>query len=978
MTATDTPPPTRRVLINLGQSNGTAVADAKSFEDANPQIALRNPASIASSSGQFSQGATADQITLPDPEFGPYRTISYRGRGSLNVRYLTFFNPVSTCVERATASVNAPTYPGFFEVTAVVTASTFRTSLIWQFDPSAKVAMTRLSTGEVRGIISAAAIPGTEITTGTNFTTPLKVGERFSFTIAAGQNSASTSTVSFYNQFGGRHDIGGVFEAQLNGLAGPYPTAVVNTFTVSVWQATFAADGANPGKCLCVEHAMYVGRKVRFSARSGTLPVDALTTLALSPSQDYYVTRIATPSDASPSTHYTFYISATPSGAEITFSSVATVDAIMAMLPDGRDSSLYGMNLRCLTGTNAGEVRALGAITQSGSVWTCALQTAFTGVPQQDDTFQLEPPDVEGTSVAWAEWAYFLPVCQFDGRGQGLPAQTPVTVTPGTETTFIADDASFPVFGAVPYYNGCPVRFYRRVFVDAAGSASGQAWPTGLLEGKTYYVINSDSTAKTFQVSASYDGPQITLTGAVAVHWVQMAETWLQKFNPAPPGFNYNNQRCVPRIYQPYSGSVDALSPTEPVVAYHWGLAQRLSEVLGEDIYVIDLAVGGSTLSQVDVPPSVNNAGIGWFDPQSMTHWAPGPTSLFARFLSVLNAAEIAAEREGVSLEAVAVVFPQAESDSTTSDRAGRYYDNLESFKRRVRAELHRRGMWPKEPSMLPFLQPKVRTVSGKWPLGATTNAAIERSANGDPFGRTWSTEEYSVVADGVHYTGASMDLLAKTALGHILDLRRTSDVELRICRLALRLAGERSGITSIYPADGSEESAMCAAFYPEVRDQLLEDHAWDFSVRNVVLIETTNERSDWGHAFLLPDNNNGIIGLGEDILSVYDLRALKFKFSIELNAESQRVLYANQPPPMVARFKAKLVDPSMFSNSFVNAAAYGMAARIVLTTMKGEEGLKAAEVFETKAKSMFRVSASNDANHTRETSQSQQAGWRR
>jgi hypothetical protein len=966
MTAIAVPLPIKKMVVNLSQSNGSTVAEAKTFEDANPQIALRNPIATGLSVLR-NQGSVRDEILMPDPEFGQYRTVNYRGKGSLNVRYLTFFNPTSTCVELADASIAMPTYPGELEVASVENATTLTTAMRWQNDPSGVVTLTRKLNRAVHTIGSAPTIPGQQLVVNERFDPPLEPGERFEYTLAAAVVGGPTS-FQLYNQFGGNHDIGGKFEASLDGVYADYPNTTVNGHVSSVWAVSFL--NGTPGVVDCQEHAVFLGRKIRFVLRgAGTLPSPLVTT------SDYYITRI------DPNTPTRFYISLTATGAEIAFATNST-DVLMSFMPDGRDSTLAGMNIRCLSGTNAGEVRPLGDMILFSGKWSVFLTEGFTNFPGVNDTFQIEPPDVGGIPVPFDKWAYFLPVCQYNGREQGLPAALPVTMTTGAATgVFIANDASAP-FPAVPLYDGCPVRFYTKVYSDAAGTTSGQVWPTGLTVGRVYYVVGSNETTGVFDVSATYDGPPIALTGTSGqVHWVESAETWLQNDNPAPPGFNFKNQRCIPVSYQPYRGASFDITPllNQPKIAYHWGLAQRLSEAMGEDIYVIDLAVGGSTLSQVAVPPANPGSGVGWWDAASMNHWAPGPAALWQRFLDILDAAEITAAREGVQLQAVAVVFPQGESDAVQADRAARYYANLMSFKLRVRAELKRRGMWAREASSLPFLQPLIRTsTTGAWPYSAVVNAAAVRSARADPFGFAWSTDSYTLT-DPVHYSGVSMDAMARTAAERILLSVRDEDVVLRICQLALKMAGEFSDIVSIYPPDvSSKEAALCAAFYPEARDHMLERHAWDFIVRNEELAETVTSRTDWLHAYLLPDNFGGMIGLGEDIMSAFDSRAAKFKFSVELDENSDRVLYANQPAPVFARYKVKTVDPAKFTSSFVNATAAFLASMVMRTTMKGEEGIKAGQALEARAYLMFRDAASVDANTTRDSSQPQAYGWSR
>lgn len=967
MTATNLDLPVRRVLLQLSQSNGARTADAKGMEDANPQLAIRSPAATATSTS-FTHGEVRDELVMPDPEFGAYRTINYRGRGLMNVRYLTFFNPVSTCLERTgTTGIQMPTYPGKVEVASVSSSRTFKTKMMWQYSPVGKVTLTRLRNGATHTIAAITSTPGTEITVGESFDPPLEVGERFTHTIAAGANSANPSTVAFYNRYGGNHDLGGIFEPTLDGLSGDYPNGVEGGYIVSLWEVTFAAG--TPGAVTCLEHAVFVGRKIRFKQPAGTLPVELAT------GTDYYIVRIDS------TTPTKFYIAATPDGAELSLSA-ATGTFQMCFMPDGRDSTLAGMNLRCLTGANAGEVRPLGAITQSGLVWTCSVTEPFSNNPAQDDTFEIEPPDVEGAAVPWEKWAYFLPHCPFEGREQGLPAQIPVTITTGATTTFQLIDPSYSGFYGgvgVPIHNGAPVRVYRKINTDATPTPSGEVWPSaGLTEGRIYYVVNVNESTYTFQLSATYDGTPITVTGTTGqTHWLDMADTWLQKHNPAPPGFNHVNMGAIPYNFQPYRGAVMELSPEEPKASYHWLLAQRLSEFYGEDIYVVNLSVAGTSLSQVQVP-STTGFGIGWYDPTAMTHWSPSPTALRARVSATLDAAQLAATREGVRLEIIGIVWVQGESDGNSQDRADRYYDAERALKKSLRAEIKTRGMWPRDADEIPFFAPKVRTsTTGYWPFSATVNAAKERAASEDPFARTFSTDTYTLY-DEVHYDGASASVLAQTLAALFIEFAQRDDVPLRISQLALKLAGERSDITSVFPGDGSEEAALCSTFYRVARDTILESHAWDFLVRQATLTQTTSERTDWLYAYDLPDNFGGVIALGDDIMSAFDSRAVKIKFSIELTTQSKRVLYANQPPPLAIRYKTKTADPSMFSPTCEQAIATYMASMIVAATLKGEEGIKASAALEQKAMSMFRTSAAHDANFTRDRSQPRTLGWRR
>lgn len=1020
MTSLSASLPVRKVLIVLGQSNSTAIAPAKTFEDQNYRIALRNP-KVEARARYYHEGTTRDEIVLPDSEFGDFQTLNYRDKGALSVRYLTFFNPISTCYDKSDAAnpIAVPTYPGTLQVTEVVNANTFKTELVWQADPvhtqgsggsqttHSHVPLTRLRTGQVYTMKTDPS-PGSEVEVTQSFDPPLVVGERFSYplTESESQVAGNHDTLALYNQFGGFHDPGGVIEAATSTMRAPSTT--VGGFSVSVWDADLRTDNV----VTCTEHALHVGRRFQFVEANTNLNPDSnnaprgsympggysggTSTPTVDFGVDYYIVRID--DDDPTKAHF----SDAPDGEPIAFTAPSgnepeAEDIRIAFLPDGRDSTLEGMQVRCLTGANAGEVRPLGKVVyvpaenNNPARWDCKVAEDFTNHVGQNDTFEFTPPDApDGTAVPFDKWAYFLPVCQFFGREQGLQAQLPVKVLNGALVNQAYSGSAWgipadPDTGAFinTVYVGCPVRFYQRVWNDfgATGSSTGPSSPnfsTELTVGQTYYVV-SVGVGGSFQISDTYDGPPKTLS-ETDEFYMDWAETFLQKDNPAPPGFNYSNQENTPEPFQPYRGGSHATTPLEgqPTIAYHWGLAQRLAERIGESVYVIDFSVGLSSLAESVVLRQDRPEGYGWHDPGSMQHWGAGPASLRARWLRHLDAAEIAAAREGVKLEVIGVVFAQGESDADSMALAERYYTNIDGFKSFVRETLKDRGWWAKEVHEIPFLQPKLST---KTPVNAdeikTVNAAIVQAADEDPFSKTWSTDSY-VQFDQIHYDGAGMDKLAQTAFTYMDGYMNALDIPLRICQLALALAGERSGITSVYPSDGSVEADLCAQFYPEARDRIFEAHAWDFLVREAALVETTNEREDWKYAFQVPRAASGVLGLGEDIMSAFDNKAVKIKFSIELNSASERVLYANQPAPLTVRYKARTADPRHFSTTCIQAIAHMVASMIVRTTMKGEEGVKVGEALEQRAMQTFKQAASIDANQTRDSSQSQTLGWRR
>jgi hypothetical protein len=1004
--------PVRKVLITLGEGNSTAVADAKTFEDANPRTSLRNPKAEPFARYVTESSGSRDEIDL-GASFGDVRYANYRDQGAMSVRYLTFYNPVSTRFDPSFPKVGASgaladgpiqsaTFPGTCQVTRVDSATQFATDLIWAHPLTGHTrTVTRLRTGDEHQLTEPLDEPagGTDaagfvtLISTTSFDPPLEVGERFTYPLVGDEDSAAgaytdvdapamtdKNHVRLEAQFGGYCDAGGTLDPDNAGWGTAYGAAGSDDkITTRTNAATLTANYVEFNF-----RRLRVGQRVRLSGFTGTggggsdLHVNqpsASTDVAST--TDFYVVRVT---QGTASNKPRAYLSTTPNGAEATFSDIGNSGVCqLRFIPRAAENAMAGLQIRCLTGANAGLTRSLshaiptipsGTHPFTTRLWRLFVTEDWTNVPQADDTYTiLPPPAADNTAVPFDKWAYFLPACQFFGREAGLPSPLKIT----WDTTNVQWDSVSPS-PAISIYAGCPVRLYEIAGVTSVGQA---------YIDKTYYAVQVKDNGS-FGLSETYDGAPVNFGGSTVSALLSWEETFTRKHNPAPPGFNYSNLQSAPVAYQPFRGGSVHATPLagQPKIAYHWGLAQRMAERLGEPLYVIDLSLSDTSLAESTVPTAAQSGGRGWHDPSSMTHWAAGPTALRDRWVRHLDAAAIAAAREGVQLEVIGVVFVQGESDAATQELADRYYANLVGFKEFVRKTLKDLGWWSKEAHELPFLQPEVypRLQAGAALAPFTTvSAAIKRAADEDPFSKSWSTSKYTLGSDGKHYTGAGMDLMAQDAFTRLDGYVNALDVPLRICKLALSLAGEKSAITKVFPSDGSAEADLCAQFYPEARDRILEAHAWDFLVRHASLTEAaTNERTDWKYAYDLPPNASGILGLGEDITSAFDSRAVKIKFSVELDSQSQRVLYANQPTPLTVRYKAKTVDARHFSATCVQAIAYLLASMIMRTVMKSEEGIKAGEAMEQRAFQMFKTAASNDSNQTRDRSQSQKIGWRR
>ena len=204
---------TRKLFVNLGQSNGGAHADAATWEVANPGLAV----TFVPLSGNSPTGAYNDRVTMPGTWPARHQSAPIKGRGVQALQYLTFFNPCAT-------GLGYTQYPHKALVATIVDHSETQTSIstlnVWQYNPTGRT-ITRSSTGTEHTITAWGGTFGPafagQIAVSPPFDNPPAVGEQFEYGIYAGANSTDAGMVLFDMRFGG--DYGdGVWRGSLAGM----------------------------------------------------------------------------------------------------------------------------------------------------------------------------------------------------------------------------------------------------------------------------------------------------------------------------------------------------------------------------------------------------------------------------------------------------------------------------------------------------------------------------------------------------------------------------------------------------------------------------------------------------------------------------------------------------------------------------------------------------------------------------------------
>jgi len=429
------------------------------------------------------------------------------------------------------------------------------------------------------------------------------------------------------------------------------------------------------------------------------------------------------------------------------------------------NGSLAGMRVRCTASghpNNVGLIRYVSSITLDAGIANdvgvgvptvkITFSEALPNHPNDGDTFVIEPPPVNDTAVPFEKWAYWLPWCPIEGRA------TTTTVTASAIASGIGGFAAF----TVPAGHGIVAGQAVNVIAPAVPPST----PAQTTYQGTHFVV--EVTATTITINLAY-------SAAMSVpHYLRL----LGKINTFPPGFNYPNHIAHQVFYQPFVGESYLYGLGSPFAvtaraAYHVGMANLLQEKLGEAIYVVNLAVDGVTLAHNDLYSNavIPVPSIGWFDPQQQTSWAPGDrNNCYARLVDTLDAARLAALRDGDTLECIGIFFVQGEGDAAANNEAFalRYESNLKSFKSAVRNLVYASGFFHGPADTIPWVQPQISgtSMAAPWPYLATVNAAIQAVADADPYMRTFSMTDAPKNGGGdeAHYSAAGITLLEQRA----------------------------------------------------------------------------------------------------------------------------------------------------------------------------------------------------------------------
>ena len=484
----------------------------------------------------------------------------------------------------------------------------------------------------------------------------------------------------------------------------------------------------------------------------------------------------------------------------------------------------------------------------------------------------------------------------------------------------------------------------------------------------------------------------------------------LGKTNPYPPGFDFPNQYHTPQVY-----STDVQTPTAvdgtfgqfvltvgPYIAWHCGGSVRVSEALGEPVYVLSCDFGGTSTAHNE--RSIGQETVAWYDRAQQSDWSIGrQNSCFARFRDELAAAKATAAAEGDTLKCIGIFRVQGDGDASLGTDptyggvdtnpeiyAEKFLESNRTLRRATRQLVTDLGFWDSQPEKLPWVQPRVilemlDTVLGDEKRLTLINTALQQLAEEDAYAETFDPSGIPTW-DTIHYTGAGLvdiERLTFDAWQRILHATDRSG-ELDLCNMALSFAGDSGTITSIDPPDGSTQAALCAKFYPTARDSLIEKRQWSFATKRKTLLSITSDSSAYEFCYVVPGDAAKIIDImpsdapDDFSLALRNQPVQTFpmgyssiqpgqrpKFSVEQRNDGTRVLYSDLED-LAIRYTVKVPDTRRFPEQFKLAVAWQLAGMLLANLMKGREGVEAGAKAQQMVMQYLGQAAEMDANQRR------------
>lgn len=142
---------------------------------------------------------------------------------------------------------------------------------------------------------------------------------------------------------------------------------------------------------------------------------------------------------------------------------------------------------------------------------------------------------------------------------------------------------------------------------------------------------------------------------------------------------------------------------------------------------------------------------------------------------------------------------------------------------------------------------------------------------------------------------------------------------EAGICNAALQLVKHSKTITSL--EQGTKEANACEAVYTELRDAMLEMHAWNFAIKRVKLAQlVTTPAYEWKYSYQLPSDHIRVLNVSASTAGL-GRAAYRIEGST-LGADAEDIYL---------KYVARITDPNLMTPTFRMALSKLLGSRLAV-----------------------------------------------
>lgn len=149
-----------------------------------------------------------------------------------------------------------------------------------------------------------------------------------------------------------------------------------------------------------------------------------------------------------------------------------------------------------------------------------------------------------------------------------------------------------------------------------------------------------------------------------------------------------------------------------------------------------------------------------------------------------------------------------------------------------------------------------------------------------------------------------------------------------QICNRALSECGISAFITSIDPADGSHESAICALHYADSVKAVLEDSNWGFSTKRADLQDIGLPPTNWGYRYRYPSDCLKARAIAVEG-TINPLNTQRIPFEVVGDPDNSAKAICTNQQNAVLIYTVNVTDTTLFSNGFTRALVAFLASKI-------------------------------------------------